>query len=372
MFYQHTGENWGRYETPEKQRRAQKVLSLLVRSRNWLVWSADVHKPTDTYPYWEWIFHDDFAQALPGWFDIDRRDDENLAFSLSRVRLPEDDARCNSTSTDALTSGATGYNQMFRVRLRDGRLSWVEENVTIEPLSDSHWHVVGICIDATDRKQAEERLQLLNEELQAIQSELETHNEELLALRESLQSDKEALAEANERLSSLAITDGLTGVLNHRAFQEQLEKDWNGAARYNKPVSLIMLDIDRFKQFNDTYGHPAGDIVLKRVGEILTENARQCDCIARYGGEEFVIILPETDSTGAFALAERFRTAIEVAVWPSRSITASFGVATSGPSVFTPQDLISEADRALYDAKRGGRNCVRHAMHLRLVHCLRE
>ncbi|MGO8672543.1 MAG: sensor domain-containing diguanylate cyclase [Capsulimonadaceae bacterium] len=337
----------------EQPHTAQEVLHLLMRSGRWLVWSCTVLVPADVATPFVWEFHNQFGQVLPRWFDIERQGDENLAVSLNRARLPEDNAECDATSRHAIFSGASGYHQLFRVRLRDGSLSWIEENVTIQALPSGHQHLVGICIDTTDRKMAEERLCRLQEELMAQNREL--------ALREKLQQEKLALAEANVRLKSLATTDGLTGINNHRAFQEQMEKEWHSAARYRRPLSVVLLDIDHFKEFNDTFGHLAGDEVLRRVGSVLRESARQGDCIARYGGEEFVVILPQTDLPGAESIAERFRANIEASSWEMRQITASLGVATALPPLLNAQTLVLEADRALYRAKAGGRNCVRSA-----------
>jgi diguanylate cyclase (GGDEF)-like protein len=171
---------------------------------------------------------------------------------------------------------------------------------------------------------------------------------------------KESLAEANIRLETLATTDGLTGLKNNRAYQERLMLEWERGRRYGEPLSLIILDIDWFKQYNDTYGHPGGDDVLKEVGAIIQGEARDIDFAARYGGEEFVIIAPSTDADGAAALAERIRVAIARSVWPMRPITASLGVATSTAMTTTTSELFSQSDAALYHSKKAGRNLVTH------------
>lgn len=196
-----------------------------------------------------------------------------------------------------------------------------------------------------------------NHELEAMQAELETHNEELRRTQESL-------AQANAHLEALATTDGLTGLKNHRSFQERLEYEWERHRRYQGEISLILLDIDRFKQYNDTYGHQAGDDVLKTVADVLAREARESDLVARYGGEEFVIILPETDRAGAVNLADRIRQAIEETSWPLRAVTASFGVATADESVKNGSDFFTAADAALFYSKRHGRNYVAHAADL--------
>jgi len=190
-----------------------------------------------------------------------------------------------------------------------------------------------------------------NDQLQSVQAELEAQNQELV-------ETQDFLADANSRLEGLATTDGLTGLFNHRTFHEQLDNEWSRAARYGTPLSLILLDVDRFKQFNDTFGHPAGDEVLRIVAKILKSSARQSDLIARYGGEEFVVIAPETDIARAAELAERLRAALEASEWQLRSVTGSFGVATVDASTSSPAALISHADTALYQSKNDGRNRV--------------
>jgi len=173
-----------------------------------------------------------------------------------------------------------------------------------------------------------------------------------------LQYQNEELERANGNLAALATTDGLTSAKNHRAFQEQLDEEILRTTRYEHPLSLILVDVDHFKDFNDAHGHPAGDLVLKAVARILGARTRETDTIARYGGEEFGVILPETTPDDAVMMAERMRQAIECEPWPLRAVTASFGVASLSVERPTKADLIAAADRALYSAKRAGRNRV--------------
>lgn len=182
-----------------------------------------------------------------------------------------------------------------------------------------------------------------------------------------LDSYCQRLEDANRQLKLLATTDALTGLQNRRAFQERLVEEVDRAQRYEYQVSLLLLDVDHFKQFNDSFGHLIGDEVLKRVSRILEANARVSDYVARFGGEEFAIILPNTDSAGALALAERFREAIAFEPFPARRITASLGVATLSPEFPLTGDvadclaLIKSADEALYLSKLRGRNQVQLA-----------
>ena len=167
------------------------------------------------------------------------------------------------------------------------------------------------------------------------------------------------LEEVNARLVELAATDELTGLWNRRHLRAALEAALADAARHGRPLSLVLLDLDGFKAFNDAHGHPAGDVVLHAVGETLREHVRPGDVAARHGGEEFAVLMPGADAEGARACAERLREAIAGRTWPLRPISASFGVATlmtGRPAV----DLVEQADRALYRAKRLGRDRVAH------------
>jgi diguanylate cyclase (GGDEF)-like protein len=157
-----------------------------------------------------------------------------------------------------------------------------------------------------------------------------------------------------------ALTDGLTGCVNRRSFELELEKALQLATRMRQPLSLIMLDVDYFKLVNDTHGHEAGDVALRMLADGLREELRGVDTAARYGGEEFAVILPQADVDGALVVAERLRARLENTEIPRVGhITASFGVATFPLHANSRDSLVSTADRALYDAKNSGRNLVR-------------
>jgi diguanylate cyclase (GGDEF)-like protein len=166
------------------------------------------------------------------------------------------------------------------------------------------------------------------------------------------------LERKNAELIELATTDALTGLGNRRCFGEALESHLSLAVRQETPLSLILLDVDQFKAYNDAFGHPMGDGVLWAVAQVLRENARACDVVSRYGGEEFALLLPATPSTPALVLAERLRAAIETTDWPLRPVTASLGVSTLTADRPGSSDLVGEADQALYRSKRLGRNRV--------------
>ncbi len=219
-------------------------------------------------------------------------------------------------------------------------------------------------IDSGSMKPYSELLLEANEELGKLNRSYEQIVLQLRREKERAESLAMELKEANERLRTLAFRDGLTGLYNHRYFQEIMEREIKRAARYQRPLSLILIDIDHFKQINDTFGHQRGDQVLKTLGKIIENTIRTSDIAARYGGEEFAIILPETDLKGAAVLAERLRKAVESCPMDLNGtmtkITISLGVTTymGGQKEVKKSKIIDAADRALYNSKEKGRNRV--------------
>ncbi len=170
------------------------------------------------------------------------------------------------------------------------------------------------------------------------------------------------MRESNRQLLELATRDMLTGVLNARAYYEVCDRMISAAKRHQSPYAVLFVDLDHFKRINDTYGHAAGDIVLKSVADCLTRSLRASDALGRIGGEEFSIFLPDTDIDGALQLAETLRTAIE-GLMPSTGerqlkVTASIGVARNQHSEQTMKEIQRQADQAMYYAKSQGRNRV--------------
>jgi diguanylate cyclase (GGDEF)-like protein len=183
---------------------------------------------------------------------------------------------------------------------------------------------------------------------------------ELLKVLGNQASTSIANANFHAEIERLAITDGLTGLFNHRHFQEQLAKEFNRLDRLSGHLSLLLIDIDHFKKINDTYGHPVGDSVLKRVAGIIRKAIRNIDIAARYGGEEFAVILIGTDAGGAGKMAERLRKAVANIGFSAEKdtfhVTISIGISTNIGDVRKKEELVEMADKALYHAKRSGRN----------------
>jgi diguanylate cyclase (GGDEF)-like protein len=221
----------------------------------------------------------------------------------------------------------------------------------------------------TKHGEAEQALRTAREELERKKRELESSMEDLEHIKrlykeigKELNTTSEKLREANDKLELIAITDGLTEVFNHRYLMEQIHERFSEARQQMTPLSLLMIDIDHFKAFNDNHGHMTGDLVLKEIACILKSNCRPGDIVARYGGEEFAVILPRTDSQKAVIVAEKIRGAVENHELsdgePAQGVTVSIGVSTRGNDAATVNDLISSADKALYQAKSLGRNRV--------------
>jgi diguanylate cyclase (GGDEF)-like protein/PAS domain S-box-containing protein len=265
-----------------------------------------------------------------------------------------------SPFNQALRTGKSVEGVIMGIRRPDGELRWVQVNV--QPVFDKAVSeptaAVATFVDITSRKDAERQM---NDQL-----------EQIRCLNAMMKLQMRELENANAQLEALAAHDGLTGLKNHRAFHERLASEVARAARSRTPLSVILLDVDHFKLYNDTFGHPAGDTVLRQLAQILNENARISDVvarpragrgrgectIARHGGEEFAVILPNADATAAMKVAERLRAAIQKAEWPHRPVTASFGVASLSPEIADQTALIAAADKALYRSKTRGRNRV--------------
>ena len=247
----------------------------------------------------------------------------------------------NKFKSEILTKGLlSAFEAEFR--RYDQQTFWAEDYVHVIYDADGHpLYYEGSLINITDRKKAENDLRQANQSLQLAHSELQkmfTHEQ------------------------VLARTDGLTGQINRRYFFEIATREFNLSARYQRPLTIILFDIDGFKQVNDTFGHTLGDKILVQAAQTTAMQVRDVDVLARYGGDEFIILLPQTDAKQAFMIAERIRESVaSVRVENENSpfiVTLSVGVAEiiHSPQDETIEDVIRRADHALYQAKKNGRN----------------
>jgi len=213
----------------------------------------------------------------------------------------------------------------------------------------------------------QEILQEANIRLSLLNLDYDQMNKQLIHAKVELEKLAAELEMKNRILDNLANVDGLTNVFNHRYFQNVLDQEIDRAIRHDTVLSLLFVDIDHFKNFNDTFGHQIGDYILKEFCRTLKDNIRKYDTLARYGGEEFAIILPSTNEEESVAAAEKLRTTIEQTIFnhsekhTEYQLTASIGISTGRPASeenFSKSDLINKADKALYEAKKQGRNMV--------------
>lgn len=232
----------------------------------------------------------------------------------------------------AQSKNGVDHEADYRAMTKSGDYVWIRDVVHVVRKENGEVDsLVGFMFDITERKTTEEKLLSLQKELE-----------------------------------ELSFKDSLTGVPNRRMFDSIMDTEWTNALRHHQPLSLIMIDIDYFKQYNDHYGHIQGDECLKRVAQVLNSAAmRSRDFLARFGGEEFVLILPETDAEAARGVAERCRTLIlKEQIFHEKSqidqlLTVSIGVGTIIPSRHDNQlNFIESVDKRLYQAKQKGRNCI--------------
>jgi len=266
-------------------------------------------------------------ESLLGWSPASWVSAEDWATRMH----PEDSAWVVDFCVSQSNAG-TDHEADYRALTKDGGYVWIRDVVhVVRNEAGEVESLVGFMFDISERKKTEEKLLTLQKELEA-----------------------------------LSFKDGLTGVANRRMFDSILEVEWANARRTNQPLSMILLDIDYFKQYNDHYGHVQGDQCLKRMGQVLSSAAtRSRDFVARFGGEEFVLVLPETDEESAAKIAERCRNLLFKEQIPhekslvSQILSVSLGVGTIVPA-HTDESIafIEEVDKRLYRAKQNGRNCI--------------
>ena len=261
-----------------------------------------------------------------------------------------------------------GFEEMGQgreVQFRSHLVNRLGEQISVEILGSLRGDVYFILLrDLKERIQVEEELERTKKEFTEKVREKDQYARELQAMRDLYKEKLKEIEKLREETEFLAHVDDLTGIYNHRFFIQQLTMEVGRQKRYPAPLSLLMIDVDYFKHYNDTNGHLAGDRVLKTIAIVIQHTVRQTDIVARYGGEEFSVILINTGKEGAREIAERVKRNVADTRFPNESaqpngnLTVSIGVATFSPTASTITELIREADNALYRAKNGGRNRV--------------
>ena len=251
------------------------------------------------------------------------------------------------------------------VRFRTYMVSRPGERIPVDFFGSFRGEVFLITMkDLREKTEIDEKLKRMQKELTEKARERDQYSRELSVLRDLYEEKLKEIVKMREEAVLLSYTDDLTGIYNHRFFIQQLTMEVERQKRYPTPLSLLMIDVDYFKDYNDTNGHLAGDQALKTISVLIQHGVRQTDIIARYGGDEFSAILINTGKEGAGEIAERIRKNVTEAHFPNEiaqpngDLTVSIGLATFSSPISTLTDLIREADNALYRAKRAGRNLV--------------
>jgi len=288
-------------------------------------YSADVICRSGVDMKWRYVSPSSFN--VLGWTPEEMKGME--AFALI---YPEDLPGLMAVATRNFEPGVEPERATVRMRKKDGSLVWIEFTASVvrNPSTGEAAEAVVTMRDISERKELE------------------------------------------EKLSAFALTDGLTGLANRRAFDETLDREWKRTLREGSQISLLLLDVDHFKRFNDQHGHQVGDDCLRAVAVAVKGAVRGTDIAARYGGEEIAVVLPSTNTAGALEVAEKMRSAVEALQITQEDnqegswVTASVGVATAlsrqGGTMRMPESLLLAADTALYKAKREGRNRVATAL----------
>ena len=263
---------------------------------------------------------------------------------------------------DVMMPGIDGYEVSRRVKhdTAQGKLPFIPI-ILVTALSQTEDIVQGLNVGADDYIAKPYNFQELEARVRAMLR--------IKKLQDELDQKNRELEVVNKKLRKLSITDGLTELFNHRHVHQLLRDEFERSGRSGEPVAVAMLDLDRFKSINDTYGHPTGDVILYETARILRDTAREIDMVGRYGGEEFIAILPNTDEEEAGRFAERVRAAVEAHVYRDEAneirMTVSAGVASfPAPETDSPEALLKRADEALYEAKESGRNRVVRASQM--------
>lgn len=288
-----------------------------------------------------------------GWVDVNEKlceilgypREELIKLSWAEITYP-DDLKADEVEFERVLAGEIeGYSMDKRFVRKDGIVIYASISANcIRNKDGSIDHFVAFVQDITDRKSAEIKIHKMNTEL-----------ESLVAIR------TKELEEANRQLKISSDTDFVTKLTNRRFYERRLGENIATAKRNNTPLSLLMIDIDDFKAYNDNYGHDNGDITLRKVAESIQDSLnRDTDLASRFGGEEFVVLLPSTNAASAFIIAERIRINIEalgIKHTQSSVVTVSIGVESMKADKLNRIDLFKHADISLYRAKGKGKNC---------------
>ncbi|MCS0660717.1 sensor domain-containing diguanylate cyclase [Massilia terrae] len=271
-----------------------------------------------------------------------------LALTFQEITHPDDLERDLDCVRQLLAGSINSYSLEKRYIRKDGATNWVNIAASlVRQRSGEADYFIVVIEDIQPRKTAEAALE-------------ETRKSHERRLEQQVAERTEALTSANKELERLAHHDALTGLENRLAANERLRFEFLRLKRTGNVYSVLMLDVDHFKRINDTYGHETGDHVLRQMGELLAEVTRKTDFVARFGGEEFLVILPDTDATGAMEGAEKIRQAANARVFPAVGhVTLSIGIATAKAADSNEDEAVRRADKALYRAKHGGRNTIR-------------
>lgn len=309
---------------------------------------------------WDWNAISGHVTRSPGWYrmlgyKIDSMQKD--VFTWENVIHPEDHARVMQHFEAYLKGDIPEYSIQYRCKCADGSYLWIQDSGRIVERTPEGEiaRMIGAHLNINAIKIAEQELNSQNRLLKKDKAVLETLVKERTDELEHLNIK---LQEQLEYTNYIANHDKLTSLCNRYMFDESLDKEIKRAKRYAHPLSFIILDLDYFKDINDTYGHQTGDKILIELAGILLDNIRDIDIAARWGGEEFVIILPDTDNEQGSALAEKLRGIIQAHSFENKiSLTCSFGV-TSFRKDDTNDAIFARMDRALYKAKELGRNNV--------------
>jgi len=348
-------------ETSRELREGQRKLAALLANLPGVVYRCRNDQD------WTMEFISDGCTELTGYAPRDFLDHSSVA--LGQLIHP-DDRESVWNRVQAAVRERRSFRAVYRVNDRAGREKWVwEQGQGIFSADGELLALEGFITDITERKVAEDQLRdyaakvrAANYELEVQKQQLRAQQQDLLFQNERMEELARELGEANVQLTLVSRLDPLTHLLNRRAWHEEADAEHGRANRYGRTYSILMIDVDYFKRFNDTQGHQAGDDCLARVAACIAQICRSSDAVGRYGGEEFVVLVPETDHEESLALAHRIRSGVAgLAIAHPASpvapcVTVSVGVASRAGDSW--EGVVKQADEALYAAKRSGRNRV--------------